>query len=387
MKLAKISLATLVALGAFSSVASATPLEEAIKNVDLSGFARYRYTTTKTTDPLSVKNTEAGHQFKSIFSFKAALDDNFFGVLSLRYNATDGSAGYADTADTTNTTSTFGVQEFYLGYMVGNTTITAGKQVIGTYFTDDEAGTGIKVVNTDIAGLTLAALAFDALEYGSETDSAIVKAAFEKNLYGVAAVGSYDPVSFQLWYASLVDVANLIAADVAFNFDVNDDVGFGLQAQYGHTDVDDQVAPLYRDTDFYAAELGVGLFGADLSAGYIGWKVKDRADGFSTLEDQGEFISPAEQYLDYTALNGKGNFWFLTAGYMFDKFGIGADYLKGNVKDNVDQKTKVEEYVGRLSYDYSSKLTFESWYSHLTTKVNTDKEKSEKFRFQAKYSF
>ena len=46
MKLTKISLAALVALGAFSSVASATPLEEAIKNVDLSGFARYRYTNT-----------------------------------------------------------------------------------------------------------------------------------------------------------------------------------------------------------------------------------------------------------------------------------------------------------------------------------------------------
>ena len=44
MKLTKVSLAALVALGAFSSVASATPLEEAIKNVDLSGFARYRYT-------------------------------------------------------------------------------------------------------------------------------------------------------------------------------------------------------------------------------------------------------------------------------------------------------------------------------------------------------
>ena len=47
MKLTKISLAALVALGAFSSVASATPLEEAIKNVDLSGFARYRYTNNK----------------------------------------------------------------------------------------------------------------------------------------------------------------------------------------------------------------------------------------------------------------------------------------------------------------------------------------------------
>ncbi|MFW5625547.1 MAG: major outer membrane protein, partial [Campylobacter hyointestinalis] len=38
MKLVKMSLAAIVAAGALSSVASATPLEEAIKNVDVSGF-------------------------------------------------------------------------------------------------------------------------------------------------------------------------------------------------------------------------------------------------------------------------------------------------------------------------------------------------------------
>ena len=46
MKLAKISLAALVALGAFSTL-NATPLEEAIKDVDFSGFARYQYTDNK----------------------------------------------------------------------------------------------------------------------------------------------------------------------------------------------------------------------------------------------------------------------------------------------------------------------------------------------------
>ena len=88
MKLTKISLAALVALGAFSSVASATPLEEAIKNVDLSGMARYRYTNNKRTGEYSkVKadsGSKAGHNFKMVTNFKAAIDDNFFGVIGLR---------------------------------------------------------------------------------------------------------------------------------------------------------------------------------------------------------------------------------------------------------------------------------------------------------------
>ena len=72
MKLTKISLAALVALGAFSSVASATPLEEAIKNVDLSGFARYRYENENNKNANGSHASAAKHNFKLITNFKAA---------------------------------------------------------------------------------------------------------------------------------------------------------------------------------------------------------------------------------------------------------------------------------------------------------------------------
>ena len=49
MKLVKLSLATIVAAGALSSVASAASLEEAIKNVDVSGYARYRFDSRNNT--------------------------------------------------------------------------------------------------------------------------------------------------------------------------------------------------------------------------------------------------------------------------------------------------------------------------------------------------
>ena len=55
------------------------------------------------------------------------------------------------------------------------------------------------MTNQDITGLTLAAIAFDALENGSETDNglpdAVRNAAFAENFYGVAAIGSYDPAT------------------------------------------------------------------------------------------------------------------------------------------------------------------------------------------------
>ena len=405
MKLTKISLAALVALGAFSSVASATPLEEAIKNVDLSGMARYRYTHVHDYDKTQKnvkKSNEAGHNFKMITNFKAAIDDNFFGVVGLRYNATDGSGDNAGAGtDKTNTTKGFGVHQFYLGYKIGGTTITAGKQEIGSYFTDDAIGTGVRVVNEDIEGLTLTALAFDALEGGSESDGVLYDATAKLggydvgNLYAAGIAGSFNPVSFQLWYGTLTNLADVLAADVSAKFDITNDFALGARLNYANSTADKEAKNIlgYNDGNFYAGELSTSLFGLDLAAGYIGWKAQDKGVSAFTFEDQGGLITAGEDVFDWTYAEGKGNFFYATSAYTFDKFTVGLDYVKGTQKTsngvgNPDKKDKVEEFVPRFAYQYNKKLTFSSFYSFQTHKLPDDvKTKEDKFRFEAKYSF
>lgn len=424
MKLTKISLATLVALGAFSSVASATPLEEAIKNVDLSGFARYRYTNThnKDTEQSDVaKKSKANHQFRMVTNFKAAIDDNFFGVIGLRYNSVDGSGDNAKTdntdgTDKTDTTKTFAVHQFYLGYKAGNTTITAGKQAIGSYFTDDAVGTGVRVVNKDIEGLTLTALAFDAISSEWADGTLYAEADPKKpklkatsllnsydvgNLYAAGIAGSYDPINFQLWYASLTNLADVLAADVSANFAINDDISLGARLNYVNSSADKEAkgyltsenGAKYNDGNFYAGELSTSLFGLDLAAGYIGWKVQDKGVTSFSFEDQAALIDAGEDVFDWTFTEGKGNFLYATSAYTFDKFTVGLDYVKGTQKvfggtGNPDIKDKVEEFVPRFAYQYSKKLKFSSFYSFQTHKLPDDvKTKEDKFRFEAKYSF
>ena len=425
MKLTKISLAALVALGAFSSVASATPLEEAIKNVDLSGFARYRYTHTheyeKQQKDVSKKNGTNdgdGHGFKMITNFKAAIDDNFFGVIGLRYSSLDGSGDNSKNGtDKTDTTTGFGVHQFYLGYKIGGTTITAGKQEIGSYFTDDAIGTGVRVVNEDIEGLTLTALAFDALE-GDETESdgdlygAIGKDKDKGineydvgNLYAAGIAGSYSPIDFQLWYASLTNLADLLAADVTAKFAINDDISLGGRINYVNStadvsakshlfksiDASNGVAN-YNDGNFYAGELTASLFGLDARLGYMGWKVQDKGVTSFAFEDKGSLIDVGELTLDPTWADGKANLIYATAGYTFDKFTVGADYIKGHIKHAAapgkNGKEKVEEITPRFAYAYSKKLTFSSYYAFKTSKfADEGKNKEDQFRFEAKYSF
>ena len=289
MRLTKVSLAALVALGAFSSVASATPLEEAIKNVDLSGFARYRYTndSTKTSSSQNtVKGSNAGHVFKMQTAFKAAIDDNFFGVLNLRYQAKDDSGdGVADGTDKTNTTGSFGVYEMYLGYKVGNTTVTAGKQKLGTFYdAKDLAGTGIKVINTDVPGLTLAAAAFDAIESEKmDISGPLVSTIVDSNalhdaptnMYYLTAIGSYDPLSFKVAIANAQEVATLYGADLGVDFKINDDVSINGKAQYVHNDADHK---LVANADFWALQAGIKAFGAKLSAGYLDFDAKNKVN-------------------------------------------------------------------------------------------------------------
>ncbi|RAZ57441.1 OprD family outer membrane porin [Campylobacter hyointestinalis] len=404
MKLVKMSLAAIVAAGALSSVASATPLEEAIKNVDVSGFARYRYDNTTTKAALDgdtkVDTSEGQHRFTSYVDFKAALDDNFFGILGLRYDSRDIS-GDADGRTNVGVNDpgaeefgqTFNVRQFLLGYQVGNTTIQAGRQVVGTFFTDDMVGTGLKVLNTDITGLTLAAVAFDDLQNDPDIGTRNL-GTFNNNLYGVAAIGSYDPVSFQVWYAVLQNITDLYAVELAANFDITEDLSLGAKAQYAGSNIDGGIKnnPALTagfnldDADFWAIEATAEGFGIDFSAGYIDFSAdKDKASVIS-YEDAGSFIKPGEDLLNYTFFNGENKYWFVTAGYSFlEKFRVGVDYVDGKNKTLNNGVVKQNEIVYRASYDYSKKLNFQAWYSSIDRDSNQNDVNH--FRFQAKYSF
>ena len=301
---------------------------------------------------------------------------------------------------------TFNVRQFYLGYTAGNTTVTAGRQVLGTFFTDDMVGTGIKVLNSDINGLTLAAIAFDNLQADSDIDT---KAAifgkqaefdpatgkivggehvYDRNLYGVAAIGSYDPVSFQLWYAALDSVAQLYALDVTVGASLGD-VDLSLQAQVAGSSMWADNAGLGVDTvalddaTFWAAELGAKAFGFDGSVGYVQFDTD--SSSLISFEDQGSFIDAGEDLLNYTLISGDNKYWFVTAGYTFaDKVRVGADYVAGEHELNGVSRDEYEA-VARLDYKYSKKLNFKTWYSYIDRDNGYNDAKH--LRFEARYNF
>ena len=435
MKLTKLSLATIIAAGALANLASAASLEEAIKNVEVTGYARYRF-DSQNAKLGSFKDTDNEHRFTSDIDFKAALDDRFFGVIGFRYDSVDASGERVNSKTMVGVDDrgedsfgqTFNIRQFYVGYTAGNTTLMAGRQVLGTFFTDDMVGTGIKVLNSDISGLTLVGMAFDNLQNDGDIGSSAfilgnAKATLDldgeisgkleyvtdRNLYGVAAIGSYDPVSFQLWYSALDSVAQLYAADVTLGVNIGD-VDLSLQAQaagssmwansaravvYDFTQVPAkyEMADLnLDDATFLAAKLGAKGFGFDGSVGYININTKDNGYSLISFEDQGGFITAGEDLLDYTFIDGDLSAYFVTAGYTFaNKVRVGADYVGMRVVyneiKNIDPSSTVDAYeaVARVDYKYSKKLNFKAWYSYM----NGDNETSDNqhLRFEARYNF
>ncbi len=435
MKLVKLSLATIVAAGALTSVASAASLEEAIKNVEVTGYARYRF-DSQNAKLASFKDTDNNHRFTSDIDFKATLDDRFFGVIGFRYDSVDSSGENVNSKTMVGVDDrgedsfgqTFNIRQFYLGYIAGNTTITAGRQVLGTFFTDDMVGTGIKVLNSDISGLTLVGMAFDNLQGDSDIGSSAFilgnakvtldsstgevvgkEYVYDRNLYGVAAIGSYDPVSFQLWYSALDSVAQLYAADVTVGASLGD-VDLSLQAQAAGSSMwansaravvyDSMQVPVkyemadlnLDDATFLAAKLGAKGFGFDGSVGYININTKDNGYSLISFEDQGGFITAGEDLLDYTFIDGDLSAYFVTAGYTFaNKVRVGADYVGMRVVyneiKNIEPSSTVDAYeaVARVDYKYSKKLNFKAWYSY----INGDNETSDNqhLRFEARYNF
>ncbi|MCR6573768.1 major outer membrane protein [Campylobacter insulaenigrae] len=399
MKLVKLSLVAALAAGAFSA-ANAVSLEEAIKDVDVSGMLRYRFESDRldagkvTTDGYNSSKNNA-HKFKSQLNFKAALDDNFKAFVQFEYNP-GGELGFG--AANTDTKSTFNVKQAYLEYMNETyaTNVMFGKMEIDSIWTDDGVGTGAKVLNNSIEGLTFAGYWFDS--FNAKDDSDFSELGIKNSsLYGAAVLGDFDPFAFQLWAAYSAGWAYLYAIDASYKFAFND-ANFKIEGQYlGNVLESYHDDRGFSDGKFYAARLSGDISAFDFQAGIVGYGDKEEYS-LVTLEDTGKVITAGEQifYSDGSSLNGdlgKNLFYFAGLGYTFaETLRVGFDYIGGTTKTDFKGSEKIDknEFVGSVSYAYSPKLTFSGFYSYLNEDYNekgVSDNKDQFIRLEALYKF
>ncbi|EPB0763393.1 group 1 major outer membrane porin protein PorA [Campylobacter jejuni] len=424
MKLVKLSLVAALAAGAFSA-ANATPLEEAIKDVDVSGVLRYRYDTgnfdKNFVNNSNLNNSKQDHKYRAQVNFSAAIADNFKAFVQFDYNAADG--GYGANGIKNNQKGLF-VRQLYLTYTNEDvaTSVIAGKQQLNTIWTDNGVdglvGTGIKVVNNSIDGLTLAAFAVDSFmaeEQGADllgqitistTQNAVpFQADSLGNLYGAAAVGSYDlaggQFNPQLWLAYWDQVAFFYAVDAAYSTTIFDGINWTLEGAYLGNSLDSELDDKrHANGNLFALKGSIEVNGWDASLGGLYYGDKEKASTV-VIEDQGNLGSLlAGEEIFYTTgsrLNGdtgRNIFGYVTGGYTFNEtVRVGADFVYGGTKTEATNHLgggKKLEAVARVDYKYSPKLNFSAFYSYvnLDQGVNTNESADHStVRLQALYKF
>ncbi|EGK4381675.1 major outer membrane protein [Campylobacter coli] len=424
MKLVKLSLVAALAAGAFS-VANATPLEEAIKDIDVSGVLRYRYETSNEWSDINgvAQNEGSGisgkqeHKYRAQLNFSGAIADNFKAFVQLDYNAKDGGYG-ANNGSTTreykaDNSSTLNVRQLYLTYTDENvaTSVILGKQQLNTIWTDNAidglVGTGIKVVNNSIDGLTLAAFAVDSYNSDEQrgdlgtvsNNKNLTVLNFNENLYGAAAIGSYEvfngQLNPQLWLAYMTDNAFFYAVDAAYNTTIFDGVNWTLEGAYLGNSLDNELKDLGNGNgNFFALNGSIEVNGWDATLGGLYYGKKDKTT-VTVIEDQGNLGSllAGEEifYTNGSKLNGdtgRNIFGYVKAGYTFNEtVRVGADFVYGGTKTENHSGGDKLEAVARVDYKYSPKLNFSAFYSYVNVDKDTDSTHHDAVRLQALYKF
>lgn len=430
MKNIKISLIAVITATSFSSL-GATPLEEAIKDVDVSGSLRYRYDSFVP----NFKDGENGtlyesdlsgsqrHEFRALLTTSVSLGDGFKAVGTLNYNPdgeTDG--GFYGGAQTK---LPIYLEEAYLRYdsnPIFATSILLGRQRLGTIWTDNDSLSGsvgmkAQLINKALPGVTLTAFAVDSVnddgdfigaEFGKNGDSpdyneatdtyqnaftgkypTMKDAIFAQNLYGAAVLLDYGEsvgLTGQAWFGYVNDRMAMYAVDLGYTLDFKDAGSLSVQAQY----LANNRLSYLKSAEFtgaaggemaggalYTIATGVEFLGFDASVGYTAYGKKDKFS-VNVLEDMGDIITAGEEIQNTSGSSlhgdiGANQFVFGGLGYTIaDLVRVGVDYAWGQTKrvgaESKDIKDKKQEIVGRLEYKHSDNLAFSGFYSYLTHK-------------------
>ena len=368
MKLVKFSLVAALAVGSMS-VLDAKPLEEAIKDVDISGHMRYRHDSVSVKkgdtriDPSASGKTIGGkqhHKFRSAVKAGVAMGDGFKAVGELYYN-NDTNGGYL--GEGTQTKNPIVLKQAYLQYDNTNVGLSAmlGRQELGTIWTADLTGMAAKVFLTPADGLTVGVFAVDSFEaYGdgksftaydgdvadfgvympttggtdAENTQAKVRALnsrlFQNNMYGAAVLGDFGPAKVQVWGNYWDKTATLYAvqANLGLAMGGGNELGFKV-AYLGNAVNSDLQSDANKvgatKTDALAngnlvdVRATAKFAGLDAKIGGIYFGKKEKFT-INTLEDP----SGSDLYIGRQMFYNKGSWLALSAGQnIFGYVGVG----------------------------------------------------------------
>lgn len=407
MKLVKLSLVAALAVGSMS-VLDAKPLEEAIKDVDISGALRYRFDQASWGKSENDKFGQTGygigasntpHKFRAFVTPSISVGDGFKFVGQVMYN-NDKNGGWASGTPSAGTTLTtaekgqtetkqaFVLKQAYLQYDLADAGVSVlfGRQELGTIWTADFTGMAAKVLITPTQGLTIAAFGVDSFEGDADPDaSKIAYNLYHNNMYGAAVLANFAGLDAQVWGAYWDRVATLYAANLKYTLGLGGKDNFGVKVTYLGNSVDSDLKDALGNGNLVDGRIFANVAGLDAKVGGIFYGKKDKTT-INTLEDTTGpdlYIGREMFYADDTALvhsGGQSVFGYVGVGYTLPMdLRIGVQGVFGqNTQSPIvgatdDKKDTRIEGVFELGYKVNKNLSLEGWYSYINSNAKNGK--------------
>ena len=443
-KISKISLVAAVAVAGFST-ANAQPLEEAIKNVDVSGSVVYRYDNFHNAEKLdsngnvtSNRNNTDVNRYKIGLNLSSKVNDYVkFNSRFIVGSQADGGFVSLNAGKEANTDNTLGndgqadvsLSNAYFGFTaIPNTVVNIGKQGLTTPYTvavdingNEQTGTGILALTT--VGPVTGGLGYfnntnlnkstevnntlgfttTALGGGAAANAGVINGG--QDIYVATIQGDLDFVKLEAWYLGHQENFTTYTLAATSNIDIAENAKIGLEARYVNLKFKQDAA-----NDLYNASRTItGSGPSALDA--------ERDNDMFRLAVDGKF-SIVNARLAYTKTGKDGGLtaldqdakntslgWAITSNGIADadyyQAAVGVDILDnlnftlnyGSLKAKEIEATKtvatdiggikLEEVYGQLTYKMSKNLSTYLRYGTFTAKEN-QAGNSDKFEDQTR---
>jgi len=407
-KIAKISLVAAVAVAGLTT-ANAQPLEEAIKNVDVSGSVVYRFNDYNDKKAVVGAPSSAGQNSdRSNNNYKVGLNLSSKVNEDVKFNsrflvasdkgdfATDGAAGYNTGLDTSSSgdvnpsTSLSNANFAYTG--IKNTSVTVGKQGLATPYTtavmideNEQTGTGILALST-VGPVTLGGAYFNQTNLQNTKDKAL-NGVFDgtENISALAAIATFAPVTVDAWYLDMENNFDTYTLGAKSDFKLGE-VALGADARWASLTPKSDLADLITDKTNTIAKIALTAK-AGIVNGKVAYATTSKDGGITGLDS--DAVTVLKGWNLHTLGKADADYWQAVAGVdILSNLNLSANY--GNLQYVTGGTTDVEEeeVYGQLTYKMSKNLTTYVRYGNYTKDTaNTTTVDATQGRLQVAYTF
>ncbi|WP_121627565.1 porin [Poseidonibacter antarcticus] len=390
-KIAKLSLVAAAAVVGLSTTANAQALENAIKDVDVSGSVVYRYN--------DYNNDEAGTSDANSNNYKIGLNLSSKVNEDLKFNSRfivgGADSGFAslDAGSASDGNVDVTLSNVYFGYTgISNTTVNVGKQGLTTPWTvaidsdgNEQTGTGVLALST-VGPVTLAAAYFNQSNLDTSSDAKLGTTKVSTVIDGsddivtVGAIVAAGPVTMDAWYIDVQDIADSYTIGAKANFDLSG-ASVGIDARYASLDLDDSNI----DNDIFKVKLTgkMGIFNAKVL-----YAMTNDEGGLTALDN--DAVTTVNGWS--TTVNGKADadYWQTTLGVnALSNLNISAnynnvDYVQGS--DDMEEEELYAQFTYKMSKNFTTYVRYGTYTKENNT-TNTDINDDVRGRLQVQYTF